>query len=132
MAQTVSSARKADNSIMLVEDDRIVARLLTHTLSQRGFQVDVATDGRQAIDSLDGTQIPDLVLLDIILPVADGFEVLNQIRSRKGWNKIPIIMLTSKTQEFNVVRAFESGADDYVTKPFQLGELMVRINRLLN
>jgi DNA-binding response OmpR family regulator len=132
MAQKFVSARKADNLIMLVEDDRIVARLLSHTLMQRGFIVDVATDGRQAIDNLDNKKVPSLVLLDIILPLADGFEVLTQIRSRKGWNKIPIIMLTSKTQELSVVRAFESGADDYVTKPFQLGELMVRINRLLN
>ncbi len=132
MAQKLVSASKTDNLIMLVEDDRIVAKLLSHTLMQRGFQVDISTDGRQAIESLDSKQVPNLVLLDIILPLADGFEVLNQIRSRKGWNKIPIIMLTSKTQEFNVVRAFESGADDYVTKPFQLGELMVRIKRLLN
>ncbi len=126
------SIPKADNLIMLVEDDKIVARLLSHTLMQRGFNVDVATNGRQAIDNLDTNQLPNLVLLDIILPLADGFEVLTQIRSRKGWKKVPIIMLTSKTQELNVVRAFESGANDYVTKPFQLGELMVRINRLLN
>lgn len=126
------SIPKADNLIMLVEDDKIVARLLSHTLMQRGFNVDVATNGRQAIDNLDTNQLPKLVLLDIILPLADGFEVLTQIRSRKGWKKVPIIMLTSKTQELNVVRAFESGANDYVTKPFQLGELMVRINRLLN
>ncbi|MEP6902758.1 MAG: response regulator [Actinomycetota bacterium] len=132
MAQKFVSAHKADNLIMLVEDDKIVARLLSHTLMQRGFHVDVSTDGRQAIENLDNNQLPNLVLLDIILPLADGFEVLNQIRSRKGWKKIPIIMLTSKTQELNVIRAFESGANDYVTKPFQLGELMVRINRLLN
>lgn len=123
---------KASNLIMLVEDDKIVAKLLSHTLTQRGFNVNVATNGRQAIENLDNDQLPKLVLLDIILPFADGFEVLAEIRSRKGWKKIPIIMLTSKTQENNVVRAFESGANDYVTKPFQLGELMVRINRLLN
>jgi len=132
MTQNTVAARKSDNLIMLVEDDRMVAKLLTHTLSQRGFSVKVAADGRQAIENLDNSQLPKLVLLDIILPCADGFEVLSQIRSRKGWKKVPIIMLTSKTQEFNVIRAFESGANDYVTKPFQLGELMVRINRLLN
>lgn len=116
---------------MLVEDDRIVARLLSHTLSNRGFSVEVASNGRQAIENLDGKKVPKLVLLDIILPFADGFEVLSQIRARKGWEKVPIIMLTSKTQEFNIVRAFEAGANDYLTKPFQLGELMVRINRFL-
>jgi len=132
MTRNYVSVRKTDNLIMLVEDDKVVAKLLSHTLTQRGFNVEISADGRQAIENLDNDQIPKLVLLDIILPCADGFEVLSQIRSREGWNKIPIIMLTSKTQEFNVVRAFESGANDYVTKPFQLGELMVRINRLLN
>lgn len=116
---------------MLVEDDKIVARLLSQTLSNRGFSVEIASNGRQAIEILDNEQIPKLVLLDIILPFADGFEVLTQIRSRKGWKKVPIIMLTSKTQEFNIVRAFEAGANDYLTKPFQLGELMVRIKRFL-
>ncbi len=132
MTQKAVSARKAENTIMLVEDDKVVAKLLSHTLSQRGFDVKISADGRHAIENLDNDQLPKLVLLDIILPCADGFEVLSQIRSRKIWKKVPIIMLTSKTQEFNVVRAFESGANDYVTKPFQLGELMVRINRLLN
>lgn len=117
---------------MVVEDDKIVAKLLSHTLTHRGFDVEVAGDGRQAIENLDGEEIPKLVLLDIILPFADGFEVLTQIRARKGWKKVPIIMLTSKTQETSVVRAFEGGANDYLTKPFQLGELMVRINRFLN
>jgi DNA-binding response OmpR family regulator len=131
MIPTSRSGRKKENLIMLVEDDRIVARLLSHTLSNRGFSVEVASNGRQAIENLDGKKVPKLVLLDIILPFADGFEVLSQIRARKGWEKVPIIMLTSKTQEFNIVRAFEAGANDYLTKPFQLGELMVRINRFL-
>jgi DNA-binding response OmpR family regulator len=132
MARNSVSVGKSSNFIMLVEDDKIVANLLSRTLSQRGFSVNISTNGRQAIENLDNNNLPKLVLLDIILPLADGFEVLNQIRSRKGWKKVPIIMLTSKTQELNVVRAFEAGADDYVTKPFQLGELMVRINRLLH
>lgn len=116
---------------MLVEDDRIVAKLLRHLLVQRGFSVNISSNGRQAIENLDSKKPPSLILLDIMLPFADGFEVLSQIRSRKGWEKVPIIMLTSKTQEFNVIRAFEGGADDYLTKPFQPGELMVRINRFL-
>lgn len=132
MAKEITdSYDKFNNSVMIVEDDRIVARLLSHTLSQRGFDVQVADNGRSAIESLDQIQPADLVLLDIMLPYADGFEVLSQIRARKGWENVPIIMLTSKTQEPVVVRAFENGVDDYVTKPFQLGELMVRINRLM-
>jgi DNA-binding response OmpR family regulator len=65
------------------------------------------------------------------MPYADGFEVLSQIRAHKSWKKVPVIMLTSKSSEANIVRAFEAGADDYVTKPFKPGELMVRMNRLL-
>lgn len=126
-----ATASQAAKSIMLIEDDRIVAKLLRHMLVQRGFSVNIALNGRQAIDNLDVKSPPSLILLDIMLPFADGFEVLTKIRSTKGWEKIPIIMLTSKTQEFNVVRAFEAGADDYITKPFQPGELMVRINRFL-
>lgn len=126
-----ASYDKFNNSVMIVEDDLIVARLLSHTLSQRGFDVQVADNGRKAIENLDQIRPADLVLLDIMLPFADGFEVLSQIRARKGWENVPIIMLTSKTQEPVVVRAFENGVDDYVTKPFQLGELMVRINRLM-
>lgn len=132
MARKASVSRKADNLIMLVEDDRVVAKLLCHLLEQRGFQVEVAKDGREAVEVIDNGRVPTLVLLDIILPCLDGFAVLSEIRSRKPWKDVPIIMLTSKTQEFNVVRAFEGGANDYVTKPFQVGELIVRINRLLS
>lgn len=131
MLNNQSVASETENSIMLIEDDRIVAKLLRSLLVQRGFSVNIAINGRQAIENLDSKKPPRLILLDIMMPFADGFEVLTQIRSREGWEKVPIIMLTSKTQEFNVVRAFEAGADDYLTKPFQPGELMVRINRLL-
>jgi len=131
MIKNPTSVSKAENSIMLVEDDQIVAKLISHLLVQRGFIVNISSNGRQAIENLDSKKPPCLILLDIMLPFADGFEVLSQIRSRQGWEKVPIIMLTSKTQEFNVIRAFEGGADDYMTKPFQPGELMVRINRFL-
>lgn len=132
MARKAAAESPADNLIMVVEDDRVVSRLLSHLLTQRGYEVTLAEDGRSAIEHLQNGRKPRLVLLDIILPCADGFEVLTEMRAQSEWNQVPIIMLTSKTQEMNVVRAFESGANDYVTKPFQLGELIVRINRLLN
>ena len=119
------------NSVMIVEDDAIIARLLGHTLSQRGFSVNVANDGKMAFESVTNQPPPCLVLLDIILPFFDGFEVLEKIRSQKSWANVPIIMLTSKTQEPSVVRAFNAGADDYLTKPFQIEELMARIRRLV-
>jgi DNA-binding response OmpR family regulator len=73
-----------------------------------------------------------MVFLDIMMPFVDGFEVLTQMRARKGWKKVPVIMVSSKSNETSIVRAFEAGADDYVTKPFKPSELMVRMNRLLN
>ncbi len=116
---------------MIVEDDVIVARLLGHTLAQRGFSVSLANDGKMAFETVANQPPPSIVLLDIILPFFDGFEVLGKIRNQKSWKNVPIIMLTSKTQEPSVVRAFNAGADDYMTKPFQIEELMARIHRLM-
>jgi DNA-binding response OmpR family regulator len=117
------------NSIFIVEDDQIVAKLLKHTLTRRGYLVEVAHSGREAIEKLDELP-PNLILLDIILPHFDGFEILKKIRAKNEWSEVPTIMLTSKTQELNVVRAFDCGANDYVTKPFQMEELVARIRRL--
>jgi DNA-binding response OmpR family regulator len=122
---------KKNNSVMIVEDDVIVARLLGHTLAQRGFSVSLANDGKMAFETVANQPPPSIVLLDIILPFFDGFEVLGKIRNQKSWKNVPIIMLTSKTQEPSVVRAFNAGADDYITKPFQIEELMARIHRLM-
>lgn len=122
---------KKNNSVMIVEDDVIVARLLGHTLAQRGFSVSLANDGKMAFETVANQPPPSIVLLDIILPFFDGFEVLGKIRNQKSWKNVPIIMLTSKTQEPSVVRAFNAGADDYMTKPFQIEELMARIHRLM-
>jgi len=116
---------------MVIDDDRLVARLLDHWLRQRGFDVEIVENGKQAIENLTTYTPPLLIFLDIMMPFADGFEVLAAIRANKNWKKIPIIMLTSKSNEVSVVRAFEGGADDYVTKPFKPAELMVRMNRLL-
>ena len=126
-----SASLKTNNSVMIIDDDLLIGRLLTHWLMQRGFDVEIAKNGRQALECLEKCDPPRLILLDIMMPFADGFEVLAEIRARKEWKKVPIIMLTSKSNETSVVRAFEAGADDYVTKPFKPAELMVRMNRLL-
>ncbi len=127
--ETAFEVRKP--AILLVEDDDIISKLLTHILSQRGFNVHLAKDGREAFESLDQIATPNLVLLDIILPFFDGFDVLSKIREKDDWTNVPVIMLTSKTQESNIVRAFDGGADDYITKPFQIEELMIRVRRFL-
>ena len=118
-------------AIMVVEDDRIVSTLVEHLLLRRGFAVHLAADGRAATAMLDEIEPPRLVMLDVMLPYVDGFELIARIRAKDDWSKIPIIMLTSKTQERNVVRALEAGADDYIVKPFQPQELIARVKRFI-
>src|SRR5262245_8178110 len=123
----VPSSRTA----VVVEDDQIVVMLLQHLLSRRGFAVQIASDGRQAIDLLNTLpEPPTLVLLDVMLPYFDGFEIIKMIREHPTWSSVPIIMLTSKSQELNIVRALDHGANDYIVKPFRPEELLARIRRL--
>ena len=131
MIQKDTSVSKAKISIMFVEDDRIVAELLNHLLTRSGIIVQIAKNGRQAIEILDSQKPANLVLLDIMMPLADGFEVLSKIRSHQNWSEVPAIMLTSKAQKFNIDRAFESGANDYLVKPFKPNDLIQKINRLI-
>jgi DNA-binding response OmpR family regulator len=126
-----NNSNKRNKTVLVIEDDQIVAKLLKHTFERRGFIVQVAGSGNEAIANLETQEPPNLILLDIVLPHFDGFEILKKIRTKKGWVNVPTIMLTSKTQEGNVVRAFDHGADDYITKPFQIEELFMRINRLM-
>ena len=117
--------------MVVVEDDQIVVTLLEHMLSRRGFGVRVALDGRQATDFMKTLPAPpDLVLLDVMLPYFDGFELIRKIRAHSTWGEVPIIMLTAKSQEQNIVRALDDGANDYILKPFRPGELMARIRRV--
>ena len=119
--------------VLVVEDDPTIARLLRHWLTQRGYEVEILPNGRIAIDRLSADEdMPQMVFLDIMMPFADGFEVLTNIRSRNTWQKVPVIMVTSKSSEATIVKAFEAGANDYVTKPFRPNELMIRMSRLLS
>jgi DNA-binding response OmpR family regulator len=118
-------------SIMIIEDDRIISGLLQHILARRGYQIHVALDGRMAIAMIEEIEPPHLILLDVMLPFVDGFELLKQIRSKPNWTELPIIMLTSKAQEKNIVRALEAGANDYIVKPFQPEELVARVRRFV-
>ena len=130
-AQYSSGIQK--NRVLVVEDDPTIARLLRHWLTQRGYEVEILPNGRIAIDRLSADEdMPQMVFLDIMMPFADGFEVLTNIRSRNTWQKVPVIMVTSKSSEATIVKAFEAGANDYVTKPFRPNELMMRMNRLLS
>ena len=116
---------------LVVEDDQIVVTLLEHLLTRRGFAVQTAHDGKQALDFIANLPTPPaLVLLDVMLPYVDGFELIKRIRAKEAWHEVPIVMLTSKSQEQNIVGALDDGANDYMVKPFRPGELMARIRRL--
>jgi len=115
---------------VVVEDDQIIVTLLEHMLTRCGFEVRIAVDGRQATDFIDTLPPPGLVLLDVMLPYLDGFELIRKIRGHATWSQVPVIMLTSKSQEQNIVRALDYGANDYLIKPFRPGELLARIRRV--
>jgi two-component system alkaline phosphatase synthesis response regulator PhoP len=118
-------------AILVIEDDQIVAGLLDHTLTRRGYAVRVAGDGREATALLETLAPPQLVLLDVMLPYLDGFELIGRIRATSGWDLVPIIMLTSKSQEKVIVRALDAGASDYIVKPFRPDELVARVRRFV-
>ena len=113
--------------ILAVEDDRNISDLIRMYLEKEGFEVTTAFDGGTAVEKFKEIQ-PDLVLLDIMLPVMDGWAVCQKIREM---SKTPIIMLTAKSEVFDKVTGLEMGADDYIVKPFEMKELIARINAVL-
>src|SRR5499427_4637383 len=104
-------------------------RLVSYNLSQAGFQVLSASTGRTALDSVQ-KQPPDLIILDIMMPDVDGMEVCRTLRQRENSRRIPIIMLTARSEEIDRVVGFELGADDYVMKPFSPRELVLRVKSI--
>jgi two-component system response regulator MtrA len=116
-----------DERLLLVEDDASIREVATLGLTQAGFRVTTAADGREGL--LQFRQTPfDLVILDVMLPNLDGYEVCRQIR---GESQVPIIMLSAKSDTVDVVVGLELGADDYVTKPFEMAELVARARAAL-
>lgn len=116
------------NKILLLEDDLSLIDGLKYSLNKGGYNVDVICSVREAKDSIDSNKY-NLLLLDIGLPDGTGFEVCEYARHRG--NKVPIIFLTAFDEEVNIIRGLDSGGDDYITKPFKMGELFSRINALL-
>ena len=114
--------------LLIVEDDAALARLLRDNLVYEGFAVECVADGLEAIERVR-TARPDLVLLDITIPGLNGFEVCRVLGA--GPERVPIIIVTARTQSQDTVRGLELGADDYVTKPFALDELLARIHAVL-
>lgn len=119
-------------SILIAEDDEHIAQLLRFMLERQGYHVVHVADGRAATAHvMSASEPPALVLLDMMLPYVDGFEIVRTIRARSDWTTVPILVLTAKTMERDIVRALDAGANDYVLKPFQPNELLARMRRFL-
>ncbi len=118
-------------SVLVAEDDGQIAFLLRFLLEREGYRVLLAADGRESQRLIDEITPPALVILDVMMPYADGFEVLAYLRAKPDWRDTPVIMLTARSQEKDIVRALDAGATDYVVKPFLPDELKARIRRLV-
>jgi two-component system, OmpR family, response regulator MprA len=117
--------------ILVVDDERAVRESLRRALELEGYEIELAADGQEALQRLEanGEGQPDAVILDVLMPVIDGLEVCRRIR-RNG-NRVPVLMLTARDEIENRVAGLDAGADDYVTKPFALEELVARVRALL-
>jgi len=122
-----AAAPAAAKTVLVVEDDPTLAATLSYNLRKQGFRVVAAADGAAALAAAREER-PDLVVLDLMLPKVDGLEVCRRLRSESD---VPVLMLTAKVEEMDKVVGLEVGADDYVTKPFSMRELMARIRALL-
>ena len=117
--------------VLLVEDDPGIAGLVRFRLEREGYDVRHAADGEQAVSEFDNPVAPDLVLMDVMLPYRNGYELLKELRGRPALAKVPVLMLTSRGREQDVVQGLAGGANDYVVKPFRPVELMARVRKLL-
>lgn len=126
-----SNAPAKQPVVLVAEDDGQIAFLLQFLLEREGYRVHLAPDGQVAQQLIDEIPPPHLVILDIMMPYADGFELLARLRAKPDWKDTPVIMLTARSQEKDIVRALDAGASDYVVKPFLPEELKARIRRLV-
>jgi two-component system, OmpR family, response regulator MprA len=115
--------------VLVVDDERAVRESLRRALELEGYDVELAADGREALDRLEAGPDPDAVILDVLMPEVDGLEVCTELR-RSG-SRLPVLMLTARAEVENRVAGLDAGADDYVTKPFALEELLARLRALL-
>jgi two-component system phosphate regulon response regulator PhoB len=116
--------------VLVVEDEGALATMLRYNLEKQGYRVEEATDGQEALTRIAEAQ-PDLVLLDWMLPQMSGLEVCRQIRRRSATRDLPVIMVTARTDDQDAVRGLNTGADDYIAKPFSMDALLARIRALL-
>ncbi|MGC6567394.1 MAG: response regulator transcription factor [Akkermansiaceae bacterium] len=116
--------------ILIVEDEVDIAALISFNLERAGYRVDMAHDGREGLEKILHEQ-PDLVILDLMLPGMDGYAILKEMQRDPRTHSTPVLMLTAKTQTDDRIRGLESGADDYLTKPFSPKELLLRVQAII-
>lgn len=116
--------------VLIAEDEETIVESLSFLMEKEGYDVRVATDGQTAI-SMIARDAPDMVLLDVMMPGCDGFEVVRAVRSDANTKLIPIMMLTAKTREVDRRKGLELGVDDFVTKPFSTRDVVSRVRALL-
>lgn len=123
-------AEEKKYSILVVEDEEAILRMVSYNLESAGYNVLQATDGEEALDIAVSSN-PDVILLDWMLPSLSGLEVCKELREYEATRAVPIIMLTARGEEEDMVKGLNSGADDYIVKPFSPNELMARLNAVL-
>ncbi|MDP8242713.1 MAG: response regulator [Candidatus Hinthialibacter antarcticus] len=124
------STREAKKTLLLAEDDELIASIIKHRLGREGFEVAHFTDGESALNAAQ-ERLYSIVVLDVKMPVMDGFEVLSRLRETSEYAKRPIVLLTAMGSEKDIVRGFKLGANDYILKPFSPVQLLARVQRLL-
>jgi DNA-binding response OmpR family regulator len=127
---TDDAVERAQPIVLAADDDEDILELIAFRLEHSGYTVLQARDGKEALD-LARTARPDLAVLDVMMPKIDGFEVTRRLREDDSTTRIPIILLTARTQEADVQRGFDAGADDYIRKPFSPQELGARVQAIL-
>jgi CheY-like chemotaxis protein/two-component sensor histidine kinase len=121
---------KQPHQILIVDDMPKNVQVLGQILAEQGFNIFIATSGFQALKAVE-KKMPDLILLDISMPEMDGFEICKQIKEQDKYSEIPIIFLTARTETEDILKAFAVGGVDYITKPFNIPELLARVNQQL-
>ncbi|SEF68964.1 two-component system, OmpR family, alkaline phosphatase synthesis response regulator PhoP [Caloramator fervidus] len=120
----------AGEKILIIDDELHIIELLKYNLEANGYKAFYALNGKEGL-RLASEKKPDLILLDVMLPEMDGFDVCKEIKKNEDTSNIPIIMLTAKSEEFDKILGLELGADDYITKPFSIRELLARVKAVL-
>ncbi|HLV80250.1 MAG TPA: response regulator [Chthonomonadaceae bacterium] len=119
----------AEKKILAVDDEPSIVRLIQINLEKQGYQVITAYDGKEALEKV-ASEHPDMVVLDVMMPFMDGFEVLRTLRKEPATRELPVIMLTAKAQDADVYTGYKDGADSYLTKPFNPRELISFVQRI--